>query len=74
MSARHVRRSFAAPFVVTLAGAASVAAVGCTKKAAPLHHNPPRPEEPGKPHSNPPPPETKPDAPARRSASSITVR
>jgi hypothetical protein len=56
MSARQVRRTFAAPFVVTLAGTASVAAVACKKEPAPLvHRNPPGP------HENPPPPEKKPE-------------
>jgi hypothetical protein len=61
MSARSIRRTFAVPFVVTLAGAASLTAVACAKKPAPLHSNPPGPT-PG-PHANPPAPDKDP-APA----------
>jgi hypothetical protein len=49
MSARQLRRAFAAPFVITLAGSAALAA--CGPKPLPKHTNPPGP------HTNPPAPE-----------------
>jgi hypothetical protein len=55
MSARQLRRSFAAPFVITLATALPMAAA-CGPKPLPKHHNPPGPAGAG-PHTNPPAPE-----------------
>lgn len=50
MSARQLRRTFATPFIVTLAGSAAVATAACGPKPLPKHHNPPEP------HANPPAP------------------
>ncbi len=54
MSARQLRRTFATPFIITLAG--SSLAVACGPKPLPKHDNPPGPSV----HSNPPAPDPKP--------------
>jgi hypothetical protein len=59
MSARQLRRSFATPFIVTLASSSMVAA--CGPKPLPRHENPPGPAG----HTNPPAPEPKPTEPAQ---------
>ena len=53
MAVRHIRRAFATPFIVTLAGSSLAA---CGPKPLPKHDhvNPPGP------HSNPPAPDTQP--------------
>lgn len=55
MAVRQIRRVFATPFIVTLAGSSLAA---CGPKPLPTHDhvNPPGP------HANPPPPDTKPVA------------
>lgn len=70
MSARQVRRSFATPFIVTLAGS-SLATVACGPKPLPRHENPPGPSthtNPPEPHANPPAPDTKPEEPTAGTA------
>lgn len=53
MSARQLRRTFATPFIITLASS-SLATVACGPKPLPKHENPPGP------HANPPAPDPKP--------------
>ncbi len=51
MAVRQIRRVFATPFIITLAGSSLAA---CGPKPLPKHENPPGP------HSNPPAPDTQP--------------